>query len=117
MVTITRLKTKAAPTLDIPMLQCTLGRVYTLDRLLIGSIPLHEVGLIIRRLSLRGLTISLLTGLPENLTSEDAQSLISLCALETVAKEKYSSFCDLFSLSEFKDFEYAIDLDKFYFTG
>ncbi|KAF5363806.1 hypothetical protein D9756_000049 [Leucocoprinus leucothites] len=60
---------------------------------------------------------SIAQGIPENLTSEDAQSLITLCALETVAKEEYSQFCDLFTHSEFKDFEYALDLDKFYFTG
>jgi hypothetical protein len=56
-------------------------------------------------------------GMPENLTSEDADSLISLCAFETVAKEEYSPFCDLFDDDDFEGFEYAVDLDKFYFTG
>ncbi|KAJ3570641.1 hypothetical protein NP233_g4262 [Leucocoprinus birnbaumii] len=60
---------------------------------------------------------SIARGMPENITSDDAQALITLCALETVAKEKYSSFCNLFTQSEFEDFEYAVDLDKFYFTG
>lgn len=55
--------------------------------------------------------------MPENLTTEDAQALIALCALETVAKEEYSRFCGLFSQEEFEGFEYALDLDKFYFTG
>ncbi|KXN84946.1 3-phytase A [Leucoagaricus sp. SymC.cos] len=55
--------------------------------------------------------------MPENLTSEDAQSLIALCAFETVAKEEYSRFCHLFNETEFEGFEYALDLDKFYYTG
>jgi hypothetical protein len=55
--------------------------------------------------------------MPENLTSADAQALITLCALETVAKEEYSPFCELFDDSDFEGFEYAMDLDKFYYTG
>jgi len=56
-------------------------------------------------------------GLPEDLTPQDAESLMSLCALETVAKEEYSRFCHLFDQHEFEGYEYSYDLDKFYFTG
>ncbi|KAF9445834.1 phosphoglycerate mutase-like protein [Macrolepiota fuliginosa MF-IS2] len=56
-------------------------------------------------------------GMPENVTAEGAQALIALCALETLAVEEYSPFCDLFSKEEFEGFEYSMDLDKFYFTG
>ena len=52
-----------------------------------------------------------------NLTLEDVSSLISLCPFETVAKEKPSPFCSLFSQSEFNDFEYFRDLNMFYGTG
>jgi hypothetical protein len=53
----------------------------------------------------------------EELTPEDAESLIALCAMETVAKQEYSRFCDLFTPEDFKGYEYSMDLDKFYHTG
>lgn len=55
--------------------------------------------------------------MPENLTARDAESLIALCAMETVAKEEYSPFCDLFTQKDFEGYEYSMDLDKFYHTG
>ncbi|KAF9443982.1 phosphoglycerate mutase-like protein [Macrolepiota fuliginosa MF-IS2] len=56
-------------------------------------------------------------GIPNNLTAEDAEALIELCTMETLAVEEYSPFCELFSKEEFEGFEYSVDLDKFYFTG
>ena len=52
-----------------------------------------------------------------NLTLDDVSSLISLCPFETVAKEKPSPFCSLFSQSDFNGYEYFGDLNKFYGTG
>ncbi|KAF9443983.1 phosphoglycerate mutase-like protein [Macrolepiota fuliginosa MF-IS2] len=56
-------------------------------------------------------------GMPKNLTAEDAEALIELCTMETLAVEEYSRFCELFSKEEFEGFEYSVDLEKFYFTG
>ncbi|TFK33287.1 histidine phosphatase superfamily [Crucibulum laeve] len=52
-----------------------------------------------------------------NLTFDDVYSLMTLCPFETVATEKLSRFCDLFSRDEFRQFEYFGDLDKYYNTG
>ena len=52
-----------------------------------------------------------------NLTAEDITNLISLCAFDTFANEKPSSFCDLFNQTDFDGFEYYGDLDKSYGTG
>ncbi|KZS87489.1 acid phosphatase [Sistotremastrum niveocremeum HHB9708] len=52
-----------------------------------------------------------------NLTNADAQNLLSLCAFDSVAKEKASPFCDVFTVEEFELFEYSGDIDKFYDTG
>lgn len=52
-----------------------------------------------------------------NLTLDDVSSIISLCPFETVAKEKASAFCSLFSQSDFSGYEYFGDLGKFYGTG
>ena len=52
-----------------------------------------------------------------NLTGDDVTSIISLCAFDTVAKEKPSQFCNLFTQSDFDGFEYYMDLDKYYGTG
>ena len=42
---------------------------------------------------------------------------MSLCPFETLAKEKKSPFCDLFSLDELDGYEYEQDLSKYYGTG
>ncbi|KZT29534.1 phosphoglycerate mutase-like protein [Neolentinus lepideus HHB14362 ss-1] len=52
-----------------------------------------------------------------NLTDVDTYNLMSLCPFETVAKERVSQFCGLFSDQEFAGFEYSGDLDKYYGTG
>ncbi|TDL30133.1 phosphoglycerate mutase-like protein [Rickenella mellea] len=52
-----------------------------------------------------------------NLTVTDITNLISLCPFETVAKEKPSAFCSLFTQEEFDGFEYFGDLGKYYGTG
>ena len=52
-----------------------------------------------------------------NLSTTDVTSLISLCALETVAKSKPSEFCGMFDQAEFEAFEYYGDLNKYYGTG
>ncbi|TFK33295.1 phosphoglycerate mutase-like protein [Crucibulum laeve] len=52
-----------------------------------------------------------------NLTGQDVYSLMSLCPLDTVAKEKLSPICGLFTVDEFRQFEYVGDLDKYYSTG
>jgi hypothetical protein len=52
-----------------------------------------------------------------NLNPQDAYAIMQLCPFETVAKEKISPFCFLFSRDDFKIYEYAGDLEKFYNTG
>ena len=54
-----------------------------------------------------------------NLTVSDIYSLISLCPFGTVSTPtfNYSPFCHLFTESEFEQFEYSGDLDKYYKTG
>jgi hypothetical protein len=52
-----------------------------------------------------------------NLTSADAYSLLSLCPFDTVAQNSLSPFCNLFTNSDFQQFEYSGDLDKYYNTG
>lgn len=52
-----------------------------------------------------------------NLTDVDIPYLISLCPFETVAKQKWSPFCALFTREEFEAFEYYGDLNKFYGYG
>ncbi|KAF5369717.1 hypothetical protein D9615_010152 [Tricholomella constricta] len=52
-----------------------------------------------------------------NLTSTDVFGLLSLCPFESVSLNRLSSFCKLFSESEFQQFEYSGDLDKYYNTG
>lgn len=51
------------------------------------------------------------------LDASDIPSLMSLCAFETLAERSWSPFCDLFTSSEFDQYEYYSDLDKFYGTG
>lgn len=52
-----------------------------------------------------------------NLDPQDAYAIMHLCPFETIVKEKTSSFCSLFSKEDFKIYEYAGDLQKFYITG
>ena len=52
-----------------------------------------------------------------NLDPQDAHAIMHLCPFETVVKEKTSPFCSLFSKQDFKIYEYAGDLEKFYGAG
>ncbi|KAF6762217.1 phytase [Ephemerocybe angulata] len=52
-----------------------------------------------------------------NITTSDVPSLMSLCAFESVALEKISSWCSLFTTKEFLRYEYYSDLEKFYGRG
>ena len=52
-----------------------------------------------------------------NLDPQDAYAIMHLCPFETVAKEKLSRFCSLFSEEDFDIYEYAGDLEKFYNAG
>lgn len=52
-----------------------------------------------------------------NLVEADIPYLISMCPFETLAEEKPSRFCALFSKEEFEYFEYYGDLNKFYGYG
>lgn len=52
-----------------------------------------------------------------NLLPEDIPDLMPLCPFETVATEKKSPFCALFTKEEFQNYEYYMDLEKYYRTG
>ncbi|KAJ7685564.1 histidine phosphatase superfamily [Mycena polygramma] len=54
-----------------------------------------------------------------NLTNPETSALISLCAFHTAASASgtLSPFCALFSQADFTAFDYAADLDKYYYTG
>lgn len=52
-----------------------------------------------------------------NLSAGDAASVIPLCAFETLALERISPFCGLFSPKEFEDYEYLMDVEKYYNRG
>jgi len=52
-----------------------------------------------------------------NLDPQDVQAVMHLCPFETVAKERLSPFCFLFSKEDFEIYEYAGDLEKFYGVG
>lgn len=51
------------------------------------------------------------------LVAVDIPNLIPLCAFETVVNQVLSPFCKLFTATEFAQFEYWGDLDKYYNTG
>ena len=51
------------------------------------------------------------------LQKEDVHRLLALCPFETVAFERPSPFCDLFTDGEFKAMEYYGDIEKYYKTG
>jgi len=52
-----------------------------------------------------------------NLDPRDVYAIMHLCPFDTLAKEKHSPFCSLFSKEDFEIYEYAGDLEKFYNTG
>ena len=52
-----------------------------------------------------------------NLTLDDITNLVALCAFETVAKEKPSQWCSLYTQTDFDGFEYYGDLSKYYGNG
>lgn len=51
------------------------------------------------------------------LDNEDIFNLLAMCPFETMAKQRPSDFCGLFTYDEFKQFEYHGDIEKFYKTG
>jgi len=52
-----------------------------------------------------------------NLTPVDINNLITLCPFESVAKQKLSLFCKAFEPEDFANFEWGMDLSKYYGTG
>ncbi|KAI9446252.1 phytase [Lactarius indigo] len=52
-----------------------------------------------------------------DLTDKDTYNLMSLCAFHSQAIKGPSPFCGLFTLEEFRGFEYFGDVDKFYDNG
>ncbi|EGN94959.1 hypothetical protein SERLA73DRAFT_187231 [Serpula lacrymans var. lacrymans S7.3] len=52
-----------------------------------------------------------------NITRGDIIALMSLCAFESVASNKDSLVCSLFSQNDLDAFEYNTDISKYYFTG
>ncbi|KAG8726552.1 hypothetical protein FRC12_023294, partial [Ceratobasidium sp. 428] len=55
-------------------------------------------------------------GLPgANLNDNDTISLMSLCGFDTAAKNGIASpWCSVFTKSEFRSYEYSVDLEKYY---
>lgn len=63
------------------------------------------------------------------LEEEDVRRLVGVCVFETLAeaseqmrgasrtKKPKSKFCDIFTLDEWKDWEYWGDVEKYYKTG
>ncbi|KAG9103772.1 hypothetical protein FRC06_008090 [Ceratobasidium sp. 370] len=50
-----------------------------------------------------------------NLNDNDTVSLMSLCGFDTAAKDGTASpWCGVFTKSEFKSYEYSVDLEKYY---
>ena len=52
-----------------------------------------------------------------NLTTKDIYNLMALCPYDSLACMRLSPLCQLFADEEFKLFEYANDIDKYYGTG
>ena len=52
-----------------------------------------------------------------NLLPADIVSLMSLCAFESIALEKMSSWCEVFTGKEFVQYEYYSDVEKYYNRG
>jgi len=56
-------------------------------------------------------------GMKANVTPVDVNNLITLCPFESVAKQKLSPFCRIFEPEDFANFEWGMDLGKYYGTG
>jgi hypothetical protein len=56
-------------------------------------------------------------GMTSNLTAADVVNLISLCPFDTVAKQELSQFCHIFEPEDFINFEWGMNIDKYYGTG
>ncbi|KAJ3570644.1 hypothetical protein NP233_g4261 [Leucocoprinus birnbaumii] len=52
-----------------------------------------------------------------NLTATDIDSLITICPFESITKQTLSPFCKIFKKKDFVEFEWGMDLDKYYGTG
>jgi hypothetical protein len=52
-----------------------------------------------------------------NLLPADIVSLMSLCAFESIALERMSSWCGVFTGKEFGQYEYYSDVEKYYNRG
>ncbi|KAI0345941.1 acid phosphatase [Trametopsis cervina] len=52
-----------------------------------------------------------------NINEQDVHDLMALCPFETIALQKTSPFCSLFTANEFESFEYFGDVEKYYKTG
>lgn len=52
-----------------------------------------------------------------NLNNEDIVNLMSLCPFDTVAYERPSRWCYLFTLDEWASYSYVVDLGFYYYTG
>ncbi|KAH8078392.1 acid phosphatase [Cristinia sonorae] len=51
------------------------------------------------------------------ITNSDVFHLMAMCPFETIAKQRPSEFCRLFTDEEFLEFEYHGDVEKYYKTG
>jgi hypothetical protein len=51
------------------------------------------------------------------LDEDDVFNLMAMCPFESLAIQKRSSFCGLFTKKEFASFEYHGDVEKYYKTG
>ncbi|XP_006456955.1 hypothetical protein AGABI2DRAFT_78719 [Agaricus bisporus var. bisporus H97] len=60
---------------------------------------------------------SLAIDMNSNLTAADVVDLISLCPFDSVAKQEPSQFCNIFEPEDFTNFEWGMNLDKYYGTG
>ncbi|KAF9477838.1 phytase [Pholiota conissans] len=52
-----------------------------------------------------------------NLRPDNIPFLMALCAFETIANGRQSPFCTLFTPQEFAQYEYFVDVGKYYGTG
>ncbi|KAK7691678.1 hypothetical protein QCA50_005077 [Cerrena zonata] len=52
-----------------------------------------------------------------SIAEEDVFNLMAMCPFESLAKQRASEFCSLFTDDEFKEFEYHGDIEKYYKTG
>ena len=52
-----------------------------------------------------------------NLSPRNVYAIMNLCTFESVAKDRLSPFCSMFSEEDFEIYEYAGDIQKFYNKG